>query len=63
MTATPNKSNQKLPDSPKLQPDVNNPDPVPPPRGNRESDHNKHNDPGQARHKPQEHTPAEEKQD
>jgi len=61
MPATPN--NQKLPDSPELQPDGNNPDPVPPRRGNRESDHNKHNDPGQTHHKPQEHTPAEEKQD
>ena len=27
-----------------------------------ESDHNKHNDPGQAHHKPQQHKPAEEKQ-
>ena len=28
---------------------------------NQESDHNKHNDPGQQGHKPQEHSPAEEK--
>ena len=28
---------------------------------NQESDHNKHNDPGQGGHKPQQHTPAEEK--
>jgi hypothetical protein len=28
---------------------------------NQESDHNKHNDPGQPGHKPQVHTPAEEK--
>jgi hypothetical protein len=27
----------------------------------RESDHNKHNDEGQTGHKPQEHSPAEEK--
>jgi hypothetical protein len=30
---------------------------------NQESDHNKHNDPGQAGHKPQKHTEAEQKQD
>ena len=30
---------------------------------NQESDHNKHNDEGQPGHKPQQHTPAEEKQD
>ena len=30
---------------------------------NQESDHNKHNDSGQSGHKPQEHSPAEEKQD
>ena len=30
---------------------------------NQESDHNKHNDPGQLGHKPQKHTEAEEKQD
>ena len=30
---------------------------------NQESDHNKHNDPGQSGHKPQKHTEAEEKQD
>ena len=30
---------------------------------NEESDHNKHNDPGQTGHKPQKHTEAEEKQD
>jgi len=30
---------------------------------NQESDHNKHNDPGQTGHKPQKHTDAEEKQD
>jgi hypothetical protein len=30
---------------------------------NQESDHNKHNDEGQTGHKPQQHTPAEEKQD
>jgi hypothetical protein len=30
---------------------------------NQESDHNKHNDPGQTGHKPQKHTEAEEKQD
>ena len=29
---------------------------------NQESQHNKHNDPGQSGHKPQEHSPAEEKQ-
>jgi hypothetical protein len=29
---------------------------------NQESDHNKHNDPGQAGHKPQKHSEAEEKQ-
>ena len=29
---------------------------------NQESDHNKHNDAGQSGHKPQQHTPAEEKQ-
>ena len=29
---------------------------------NQESDHNKHNDPGQSGHKPQKHSPAEEKQ-
>jgi hypothetical protein len=29
---------------------------------NQESDHNKHNDGGQAGHKPQQHTPAQEKQ-
>jgi len=29
---------------------------------NKESDHNKHNDPGQAGHKPQKHTELEEKQ-
>jgi hypothetical protein len=28
---------------------------------NQESDHNKHNDPGQEGHKPRQHTPAEEK--
>jgi len=28
---------------------------------NQESDHNKHNDPGQAGHKPQKHTELEEK--
>jgi len=28
---------------------------------NQESDHNKHNDAGQIGHKPQQHTPAEEK--
>ena len=28
---------------------------------NQESDHNKHNDAGQSGHKPQQHTPAEEK--
>jgi hypothetical protein len=28
---------------------------------NQESDHNKHNDAGQTGHRPQEHTPAEEK--
>jgi hypothetical protein len=30
---------------------------------NQESDHNKHNDPGQSGHKPQKHSEAEEKQD
>jgi hypothetical protein len=30
---------------------------------NQESDHNKHNEPGQSGHKPQQHSPAEEKQD
>ena len=30
---------------------------------NQESDHNKHNDPGQSGHKPQKHTEAEEKKD
>lgn len=30
---------------------------------NQESDHNKHNDPGQSGHKPQKHTEAEQKQD
>jgi hypothetical protein len=30
---------------------------------NQESDHNKHNYPGQPGHKPQKHTKAEEKQD
>jgi hypothetical protein len=30
---------------------------------NQESDHNKHNDTGQSGHKPQQHGPAEEKQD
>ena len=30
---------------------------------NQESDHNKHNDPGQSGHKPQHHMPAQEKQD
>jgi len=30
---------------------------------NQESDHNKHNDPGQPGHKPQKHTEAEEKQE
>jgi hypothetical protein len=29
---------------------------------NQESDHNKHNEPGQTGHKPQQHSPAEEKQ-
>jgi hypothetical protein len=29
---------------------------------NQESGHNKHNDPGQSGHKPQKHSPAEEKQ-
>jgi len=28
---------------------------------NQESDHNKHNDPGQQGHKPQKHSPSEEK--
>jgi hypothetical protein len=28
---------------------------------NQESSHNKHNDPGQSGHKPQQHSPAEEK--
>ena len=28
---------------------------------NQESDHNKHNDPGQEGHKPQQHVPAQEK--
>jgi hypothetical protein len=30
---------------------------------NQESSHNKHNDPGQSGHKPQQHTDAEQKQD
>jgi hypothetical protein len=30
---------------------------------NQESDHNKHNDPGQAGHKPQKHSAAQQKQD
>jgi len=30
---------------------------------NQESDHNKHNDPGQPGHKPQKHSEAEQKQD
>jgi hypothetical protein len=30
---------------------------------NQESEHNKHNDPGQSGHKPQRHGPAEQKQD
>ena len=30
---------------------------------NQESDHNKHNDSGQSGHKPQQHTPEQEKQD
>jgi len=30
---------------------------------NQESDHNKHNDDGQTGHKPQQHSPAEEKQE
>jgi hypothetical protein len=30
---------------------------------NQESDHNKHNDGGQSGHKPQKHSPAEEKTD
>jgi hypothetical protein len=30
---------------------------------NQESDHNKHNDAGQSGHKPQKHSPAEEKED
>ncbi len=30
---------------------------------NQESDHNKHNDPGQSGHKPQKHTEAEQKPD
>ena len=30
---------------------------------NKESDHNKHNDPGQSGHKPQKHSEAEEKKD
>ena len=30
---------------------------------NQESDHNKHNDPGQSGHKPQKHNEAEQKQD
>ena len=30
---------------------------------NQESDHNKHNDPGQSGHKPQHHTSDQEKQD
>ena len=29
---------------------------------NQESNHNKHNDPGQSGHKPQKHSPAEEQQ-
>jgi hypothetical protein len=32
-----------------------------PSRLNQESDHNKHNDPGQSGHKPQKHSPSEEK--
>jgi hypothetical protein len=30
---------------------------------NQESDHNKHNDPGQSGHKPQKHSEAEQNQD
>jgi hypothetical protein len=62
MPALPNNTPQKTPGQSKGQhPQPNDPNPVPPPRGNQESQHNKHNEPGQAHHKPQKHTPAEEK--
>jgi hypothetical protein len=61
MPAQPNTTTQKLPNAPKKRPDLHGPEPVPPPSGNRESQHNKHNHPGQAHHRPQKHTPAEEK--
>jgi hypothetical protein len=61
MPAQPNTTAQKSPDAPKRQPDLRRQTPVPPPRGNQESQHNKHNDAGQDHHLPQKHTPAEEK--
>jgi hypothetical protein len=59
MPAQPNTTTQKSSEAPKQRRDPR--DPVPAPRGNRESQHNKHNDPGQEHHRPQKHTPAEEK--
>ena len=61
MPAQPNTTTQKSPGAPKQRPDLRDPTPVPAPRGNRESQHNKHNDPGQEHHRPQKHTPAEKK--
>jgi hypothetical protein len=68
---------EKKPDMPDARPtqpapatrEIQNPDarqsefPVSRHGMNQESDHNKHNDGGQTGHKPQQHTPAEEKQD
>jgi hypothetical protein len=61
MPAQPNTTTQKTPPAPKGHPDPGDPAAVPPPRGNQESQHNKHHDTGQDHHRPQKHTPAEEK--
>ena len=56
----------KSADTPALQPNADaRQSEFPVSRGgmNQESDHNKHNDAGQPGHKPQQHSPAEEKQD
>jgi hypothetical protein len=61
MPAMRNSTTQKSPAAPNPRADVHRPDPVPPPRGQQESQHNKHNHPGQDHHKPQKHSPDEEK--
>jgi len=61
MPAQPDTTTQKSPASPQQWPDPRDSAPVPAPRGNQESQHNKHNDPGQEHHRPQKHTLAEEK--